>query len=198
LAAMFGVGGTIVSLCIKTGSGNGSADSLLVLVWISFVIIAVFGLILRFAMNMALDRIALDAYIGKKTKLISLLPLLSIYIVVLTLFMILTALGYLLIIVPGVIWFMKYNFVDLIVLDTRLGVIDAFKRSNQITYGHKWYLCGVYAVALLLMFVSIITIFGPFILMFVYVFSRAYIYRKLVEAHDKDIAQFTAVPPVSA
>jgi hypothetical protein len=195
LAAFFGVGGSIASVWSRVGSSDGSSDSLLALVWVAFFIIALFGLILKFSINMASGRIALDACEAKKTEFKSLLPKLSTYIVAVSLFNLLTIFGFMLLVIPGLICLIKYNFVDLIVIDTRMGVIDAFKRSGELTYGYKWYLCGVYALSLLLMFFSIITIVGPFVLSFVYVFSRAYIYRKLVEAHDKDIAQFTAVPP---
>lgn len=195
IAALFGGVGTILSSYIKAGSSDGSADSVLLLVWLSLIILAVFGLILRFGVNMGLDRVALDACEEKKTGFKALLPLFGIYVIVGSLFTAMTIFGLILMVIPGMILLIKYNFVDLIVLDTGVGVVDAFKRSSALTYGHKWYLCGVYLLSLLLMFISIVTIVGPFILTFVYIFSRAYIYRKLVEAHDKDIAQFTAVPP---
>ena len=151
------------------------------------------------AIHMAIGRIALDTYDKKKTDLKAmlrtLLPLFGVYMMVSALFYLLTLFGFLLFVIPCIFWFIKYNFVDLIVIDTGMGVIDAFKRSNKLTYGHKWYLLWEYVLMNLLFLISIVTIIGPIVFPIVYMFSRAYIYRKLVEAHDKDIAQFTAVPP---
>lgn len=163
-----------------------------ILTFVFFALLFIF--VASFAFNMAVGRIALDTYDKKKTFLTSLFPLLGLYLLVTTLFYMLTSFGFALFLIPGIIWFFKYNFVDLIVIDTGMGVIDAFKRSNEITYGHKWYLLAEYVLMNLLIIVSIVTIIGPIVLTFVYMFSRAYIYRKLVEAHNKDISQFTAVP----
>lgn len=154
----------------------------------SFFILFVVGFSIKFVVGMALDRVALDAYDKKKTKFRALLPLLGSYVMAIALSGLLTIFGLLLIVIPGVIWFIKYNFADFVVIDTRMGAIDALKRSGQLTYGHKWYLAGVFLLAIILLSISIITIIGPFVLMYVYTFSRAYIYRKLVESHDKDRA----------
>lgn len=185
LAGLFAMGGRFASYL-----GNW-------LVLHVFVLI-VLGMALRFAIYMVLDRVALDAVENKKTDFRDLVPLFGTYVLAVVLFSALTFLGCILLLVPGIIWFIKYNFADLIVLDTGMDTLDAFKRSAQLTYGHKWYLLGVFLLALLLMIISVITVIGPFVLMFAYMFSRAYIYRKLVESHNADLEQFTAVPPVSA
>ena len=163
-----------------------------VLMFFLFVFFLIF--LASFAFNMVIGRIALDAYDKKKTELRPLLSVFGIYLLATTLFYWLTFFGLILFIIPGVIWYFKYYFVDLIVIDTGMGFVDAFKRSNELTYGHKWYLLAEYLLMNLLILVSIVTIIGPVVLVLVNMFSRAYIYRKLVEAHNKDISQFTAVP----
>jgi uncharacterized membrane protein len=163
------------------------------LAFLFFLLLFIFTFIS--AINMAIDRIGLDAYDKKKTALKSLIPLLGVYMMGSALFYLLTFFGFFLLVIPCIFWFTKYNFVDLIVIDTGMGVIDAFKRSGKLTYGHKWYLLGEYVLMNLLFLLSIVTIIGPVVLLFVFAFSRVYIYRKLVESHNEDIAQFTAVPP---
>jgi len=48
--------------------------------------------------------------------------------------------GLVLLIVPGIIWGIKYMFAPYIVVDRGAGVGDALKESGRITYGHKWQL----------------------------------------------------------
>lgn len=47
-------------------------------------------------------------------------------------------LGFLLLFVPGIIWSIKYSFVQYLIADKGLGVKEAFSRSAQITDGYKW------------------------------------------------------------
>lgn len=53
--------------------------------------------------------------------------------------------GLLLLIIPGIIWAIRYQFAAYVIVDKDLGVLDAFRRSGQITEGHKWNLFG-YAI----------------------------------------------------
>lgn len=150
-------------------------------------------------MMMALNRIGLDIYERETSdfaRLWHVAHLIGTYVLTFFLFSLMTALGFLLLIIPGVICLIKYGFADLIVIDTEHGPIESLKRSGEITDGHKWYLLGVYLLALLLFVLSIITIVGPFILGYAFIFSRIYIYRKLVEAKQKDDEQYVPVPPV--
>ena len=46
--------------------------------------------------------------------------------------------GYLLLIVPGIIWSIKFSFVQYLIADKRMGVKEAFSKSGAITDGYKW------------------------------------------------------------
>ena len=52
------------------------------------------------------------------------------------------AVGFVLLIVPGVIFALMFMFAPFIVIERELGPIDAMKASNQLTRGHKWQLLG--------------------------------------------------------
>jgi uncharacterized membrane protein len=52
------------------------------------------------------------------------------------------ALGFILLIVPGIIFALMFMFANLIVIDREAGPIEAMKESKRITYGHKWSLLG--------------------------------------------------------
>lgn len=53
--------------------------------------------------------------------------------------------GLILLIVPGIIWALKYQFAVYLIVDKNMAITDAFKRSRAITQGHKWNLLG-YAI----------------------------------------------------
>jgi uncharacterized membrane protein len=52
------------------------------------------------------------------------------------------AIGFVLLIVPGVIFALMFLFTTFIVIDYELGPIEAMTESNRITRGHKWQLLG--------------------------------------------------------
>jgi uncharacterized membrane protein len=58
------------------------------------------------------------------------------------LFALAVAVGFVLLIVPGIIFALMFMFTTFIVIDRELGPIEAMKESNRITYGHKWTLLG--------------------------------------------------------
>jgi len=64
------------------------------------------------------------------------------------------AVGFLLLIVPGIIFALMFLFTTFIVIDRQLGPIEAMKESNRITRGHKWQLLG------LLLLLTLINILG--------------------------------------
>ena len=50
--------------------------------------------------------------------------------------------GFILLIVPGIIFSLMLMFVSYIVIDRRLGPVEAIGESRRITRGHKWKLLG--------------------------------------------------------
>lgn len=48
--------------------------------------------------------------------------------------------GFLLLIVPGIIWAIKFQFMPVLTVDKGLGPIEAMKESARMTEGHKWHL----------------------------------------------------------
>jgi uncharacterized membrane protein len=58
--------------------------------------------------------------------------------------------GFVLLIVPGIIFVLMFLFSTFLVIDRELGPIEAMKESNRITYSHKWRLLGFTLVLLLI------------------------------------------------
>ena len=50
--------------------------------------------------------------------------------------------GLILLIVPGIIWALRYMFAQYLVMDRHLDASEALSESAKITYGHKWQLLG--------------------------------------------------------
>jgi uncharacterized membrane protein len=57
--------------------------------------------------------------------------------------------GFLLLIVPGIIFGLMFMFTTFIVIERELGPIDAMNESNRMTRGHKWQLFGFVLLLLL-------------------------------------------------
>ena len=60
------------------------------------------------------------------------------------------AIGFILLIVPGIIFSLMFLFTTFIVIERELGPIEAMKESNRITRGHKWPLLGFVLVLTLI------------------------------------------------
>lgn len=58
--------------------------------------------------------------------------------------------GILLVVIPGIIFALKFSMYRFFVLEDSLDGIEALKKSNQITYGHKWHILGFFIVACLI------------------------------------------------
>lgn len=50
--------------------------------------------------------------------------------------------GLILLVVPGIVWGVKYQFVPYIVMERDMRIWDAFRESDRITEGYKWKLLG--------------------------------------------------------
>jgi uncharacterized membrane protein len=60
------------------------------------------------------------------------------------------AIGFVLLIVPGIIFGLMFMFATFIVIERELGPIDALSESHRITRGHKWPLFGFVLLLLLI------------------------------------------------
>jgi hypothetical protein len=64
--------------------------------------------------------------------------------------------GFILLIVPGIIFALRYMFVPYIVMDKGLMPMDALRESARITYGYKWQLFGFFLLLVLLNILGLI------------------------------------------
>jgi uncharacterized membrane protein len=80
------------------------------------------------------------------------------------LLMLTIAVGFILLIVPGIIFALMFMFTTFIVIDREFGPIDSMKESRRLTYGHKWKLLGL---SLLLVLINLLGLAALFVGLFV-------------------------------
>ena len=88
--------------------------------------------------------------------------------------------GYILLIIPGVIFTIKYQYYSYLIIDKHFAPVDAIKESGKITQGYKLnlFLFGiVIALVTLLGFLALIV--GILVAAPVTGLAQAYVYRKL-------------------
>lgn len=91
-------------------------------------------------------------------------------------------LGLFALIIPGIILIWRLYFVLYILVDKRVGIIDAFKQSWNMTRGYAGAVYGVILVTILLSLGNIVPIFGPlvaFVLTSIYMVAPALRYQEL-------------------
>jgi uncharacterized membrane protein len=88
--------------------------------------------------------------------------------------------GYILLIVPGIIWGIKFRYYSYFIVDRGAGVIESLKLSSKITAGNKWqlFLFGI-VVALVSMLGFILLGVGILATAPIVMLASAYVYRKL-------------------
>ncbi|MGH6734854.1 MAG: hypothetical protein ACRECX_02070 [Methyloceanibacter sp.] len=88
--------------------------------------------------------------------------------------------GFLLLIVPGVIALLFFIFTTFIVIDRELGPIEAMKESMRITKGYRWPLLGfILVVALLMLAGALALLVGLLVAVPVTTLAFVHVYRVL-------------------
>jgi uncharacterized membrane protein len=88
--------------------------------------------------------------------------------------------GLILLVVPGIIWGIKYQYITYLIIDKKMGVWDAFKKSGQITQRQKMKLfwLGLSFIGITILGILAVGI-GLLIAWPVIALSGAYVYRRL-------------------
>jgi len=134
--------------------------------------------------QMGLIKIALRFCDNKKAKLADLFSCPSLffkYLFGLILYELIVLGGTMLLIIPGIIWAIKFQFFDYFIVDKELGPIEALKRSSAITRGAKW---DLFFFNLLLGFINFLgalcLLIGLFVTVPTAMLAMAFVYRKLL------------------
>jgi uncharacterized membrane protein len=147
------------------------------------VILGIVSGVLQIIVGMGLIRIALrfcDNEQGSLSDLFSCAPLFIKYLLGSILYGLIVLGGLILLVVPGVIWAIKYMFFSYFIVDRELGPVEALKRSAQITQGAKGdlFLLGL-ALAGINLLGALALLIGLFATVPTAMVATAFAYRKL-------------------
>jgi hypothetical protein len=106
--------------------------------------------------------------------------------------------GFILLIVPGIIWSIKFGLCFYFVIDKGLGPIEALKASSRTTMGVKWQLFGFGILCSLINLLGVLClVVGVFATYPMVLVASALVYRQLL-AQTPEIAEFGIATPIAA
>lgn len=159
--------------------------------------IGLIAIVLQFLLDLGLSKIALMLHDGTKpkwTELFSQYPLLLKYIGASILFGLIVTGGLILLIIPGIMWAIKYAFFGFVMVDKHAGIMESLRASAKMTDGVKWELLGF---GLLMGVINVLGALALFIGLFVTVpislMASVFVYRKL----ESRLNQTPAASPAS-
>ncbi|MFH1233046.1 MAG: DUF975 family protein [Patescibacteria group bacterium] len=163
---------SIISEAIKTNS------------FALYIVINIVSQILGLIIGMGLIRITLkfcDNKKGEFSDLFSCFPLFFKYLLGSILYGLIVLGGMILLIVPGIIWAIEFQFFGYFIVDKGLGPIEALKKSSAITKNTKW---DLFLFSLLLIGINLLGILclgvGLFAAIPTIMVATAFVYRKLL------------------
>ena len=132
---------------------------------------------------MGLIKIVLEFVDGKKPKFSDLIyykPVVK-YFVGTTIQGIITVVGFILLIIPGIIFSVRLQYVSYLIVDKDLGPVEAIKASWNITRGNTW---NLFFFGILIGLINILgllcLVVGLFITVPLSALASAFVYRKLL------------------
>ncbi len=101
--------------------------------------------------------------------------------------------GFMLFIIPGVIWAIMFQFYAFLIIDKNLGIMDSFKHSGEITKSIRWKLLGFGLLLALINYIGVLVfLVGLFATIPTTMLAYAWVYRKLLDQTPRLTAASTA------
>jgi len=153
-------------------------------------IIRIFSYVLSMIVMMGLIKIFLrfcDGETGEFSDLFSCYPLFFKYLIGSIIYGVIVSLGLILLIIPGIVWAIKFQFFDYLIIDKRLGPIDALEKSSEITRGVK---LDLLTFGILIWIINLLgllcLVVGLFVTIPMTVVAKAFVYRKLLHETPRE------------
>jgi len=148
------------------------------------LIIQIASFVLSTIIGMGIIKICLrfcDGEKGEFSDLFSCYPLFFKYLIGSILYGLIVVVGLILLIIPGIIWAIKFQFFDYLIIDKGLGPIDALEKSSEITSGIK---LDLFSFAILIGIINLVGLLcllvGLFVTIPITMVATAFVYRKLM------------------
>lgn len=145
----------------------------------------IFSLIIwlvKTVIDMGLLRMSLKIHDGQATSLQDLFIIQNLvkYILASMLYGLITLIGIVLLVVPGIIWSIKFQFYSYLVVEKGLGPVEALKASWEMTKGVKW---NLFLFGVLLGLINVLGVLALFLGLFITIpatiLAQVYVYKKL-------------------
>lgn len=138
---------------------------------------------LQLIVSLGLINVALRLHDNKKTvykDLFANVNLIIPYLFGSIIYGIVVFVGFVLLIIPGIIWSIKFRYFPYFMVDRNMGPIDAMRESAKITKGVKWQLF-LFGLTLILINIlgALAFVVGLFITVPLSMMAEAYVFRKL-------------------
>jgi uncharacterized membrane protein len=152
-------------------------------------IVSVIFLLVSLILALGVYRVALNIVDRKPAsfeQLFSQIKLFPDYLIGTILYCLIVLGGLILLIVPGIIWAVKYQYYGYLIVDKGMSPFDAIKRSGQVTMGHKWRLFGLFWANLGVNILGAIALLvGLFVTIPTTIIASTSVYRTLEAAAPK-------------
>ena len=151
-------------------------------------VVSVLSLLVGYYVQLGLMRLSLNVVDGKQVTVRQLFDehrLVVRYIGASIVYGAIVIVGFLLLIVPGIVWSLKYSQYGFLMLDKNLGVMESLSMSGKITNGAKMELVWIGIVVGLLVLVSMIPLgLGLIATIPMSVLVGPLLYRRLVKRYE--------------
>lgn len=149
-----------------------------------YLVFYILAMLISYVMTIGMIRIVLKLHDGESVDFSELFTnwnLLGKYIAVNILVSLIVGVGFLLLIVPGVIWLLKYSLAQYYIIDKKdMGIMEAIKASGEATNSVKLDLFGFFILLGAMNFVGALVLgLGLLVTIPVSAFAMAYVYRHL-------------------
>ncbi len=147
------------------------------------ILFGILAAVLQMIVSLGLIRIALnfvDNVESRTSDLFSCIPLFFKYLLASILYGLIVMLGLILLIVPGIIWAIKFQFYGYLIVDRNLGPIEALKGSSAVTRGAKGDLFVLgFLLGLINLLGALCLLIGLFATIPTAMVSLAFVFRRL-------------------
>ena len=162
-----------------TNNSENIDSSVLTIAIIGGLAIAVFAMIVRIGMKMIFIKLSR----GEKTgfgELVAHYRRFWSYLGASILYGFVVTAGLILLVVPGIIWGIKYSMFSYLIVDKKMSALEALRESSKITMGEKWplFLFGLLSILIAIAGFLALGIGAFFAIPTIYL-ATAYIYLKL-------------------
>jgi uncharacterized membrane protein len=152
------------------------------------LILYIINIVVQIIISMGLVKISLKFCDNEKPKisdLFSSYPLFFKFLIGSIIYGLIVIGGLILLIIPGIIWSIQFQFFAYLILDKGISPIEALKKSSKITKGTKW---DLFLFGILLGFINILGalafLVGLFVTIPATMIATAFVYRKLLSQEE--------------